>query len=336
MRMKTNRRILTGLLIGALALLAPAAARSETDQVRIGLQYGLIYLPLVIADVEKFYQKRAQEQGLGGLKVTLQRFSGSANMNEALLSNSIDLGAYGLPGLLIAWEKTKGRMSIKGLAGLALTAYVLDTNKPGINSLKDFGEDDKIAVTALNSPQSIFLRMAAEQAFGPGQYKKAETWMVSLPHPDSVTALLSNAGISGYFSTPPFTQILAKDSHIHPVVRSRDILGGMEATGAALSGGQRFVDANPKVVHAVLAALDDAMQLAAHDPRRAAQIYLDSEGGKMTLDEVQPLITDGSTTYQTAPQGVKLSADFMVKIGMLAKAPASWKEVFFPFVETGN
>src|SRR5260221_1671145 len=101
MRMKTNRRGLPGLLMGALARPAPATARSETDQVRIGLQYGLIYLPLVIADVEKFYQKRAQEQGLGGLKVTLQRFSGSANMNEALLSNSIDLGAYGLPGLLI-------------------------------------------------------------------------------------------------------------------------------------------------------------------------------------------------------------------------------------------
>src|SRR6267143_1264806 len=70
-----------------------------------------------------------------------------------------------------------------GLAGLALTAYVLDTNKPAITSLRDFGPQDKIALPASNSPQAILLQMAAEKVFG--DYKKLDANFVSLPHPDA-------------------------------------------------------------------------------------------------------------------------------------------------------
>ena len=44
---------------------------------------------------------------------------------------------YALPGLLIVWEKTRGRLAIKGLAGMPLNAFFLYTNKPAIKSLAD-------------------------------------------------------------------------------------------------------------------------------------------------------------------------------------------------------
>src|SRR5690349_11090496 len=97
---------LAALALACLALLA-APAGAETKQVRIGLQFGLAYLPIVVADGEKLFQRRAAEMGVADLAVSLHRFSGSAAMNEALLSNSIDLGSLGTPGLLIAWEKTR-------------------------------------------------------------------------------------------------------------------------------------------------------------------------------------------------------------------------------------
>ena len=87
-----------GLLLGLLGLLAGASARAETDQLRIGLQYGFIYLPIEIARSEGFIEKRAQELGAGKIVVTLQRFSGTPAMNDALLSGNIDFGALGLPG----------------------------------------------------------------------------------------------------------------------------------------------------------------------------------------------------------------------------------------------
>src|SRR4051794_24750843 len=90
-----------GPLALLLALLLAVAARAETGEVRIGLQYGFIYLPIEIAGAEKLIEKRAQELGAGEVKVSLRRFSGTPAMNEALLSGSIDWGALGLPGLLI-------------------------------------------------------------------------------------------------------------------------------------------------------------------------------------------------------------------------------------------
>ncbi len=180
------------------------------------------------------------------------------------------------PGLLIAWDKTRGRMDVAGIAGLAAHPFILDTNKPNVKKLADFTDEDRIATPATTSPQAILMRMAAEQEFGPGQFARIDKLLVSMPHPDATAALLSGT-ISGYVATPPFIAPLAKSDKIHAVVTSKQILGGQEATGAALGAGKKFVDANPKVVAAIVAALDDAHDFIAKDPDAAADIYIKSE-----------------------------------------------------------
>jgi NitT/TauT family transport system substrate-binding protein len=321
-----------GLILSLLALLVGESARAETDRVRIGLQYGFIYLPIEIARSEGFIEKRAQELGVDRITVMLQRFSGTPAMNDALLSGNVDFGALGLPGLLIVWEKTRGRLAIKGLAGMPLNAFFLYANRPTIASLTDFTEQDRIAVPAPNSGQGIMLEMAAEKLFGPGQYARADRLMISLPHPDATTALLAGGTIAGYFSVPPYSQILARDSRVHLVTTSKEILGGFEASGAGLGGSKRFVDANPRVSRAVLMGLDDAMLLWKENPRRAAEIYLAAEPAKLSVDEVVEILRDGSTVPQTAPQGVMALAGFMARTGMLKSPPQSWKDVFFPLI----
>ncbi len=324
----------TGLFLGLFGIFVTlaASARSETAEVRIGLQYGFIYLPIEIARSEGFIEKRAEELGVGKVKVTLRRFSGTPAMNDALLSNNVDFGALGLPGLLIVWEKTRGRLAVKGLAGMPLNAFFLYTNKPAIKSLADFTEQDRIAVPAPNSGQGILLEMAAEKLFGPGQFTRADKLMVSLPHPDATTALLAGGTIAGYFSVPPYSQILARDSRVHLVTTSKEIFGGFEASGAGLAGSQQFIDTNPLVSRAVLMGLDDAMRLWKENPRRAAEIYLASEPAKLAIEDVVEILRDGSTIPQVAPQGVMALAAFMTKTGMLKTPPRSWKEVFFPLV----
>jgi NitT/TauT family transport system substrate-binding protein len=318
------RRFVLLLGLCGIWLTLGVSARCETGELRIGLQYGFIYLPIEIARSEGFIEKRAQELGLGKVAVTLRRFSGTPAMNDALLSDSIDFGALGLPGLLIVWEKTRGRLAVKGLAGMPLNAFFLYTNKPAIRSLADFTEQDRIAVPAPNSGQGILLEMAAEKLFGPGQYGRADKLMISLPHPDATAALLAGGTIAGYFAVPPYSQLLARDSRIHLVTTSKEIFGGFEASGAGLAGSQRFVDTNPLLSRALLLGLED--------PRRAAEIYLAAEPAKLSLDEVVEILRDGSTIPQVAPQGVMALAGFMAKTGMLKTPPQSWKDVFFPLI----
>jgi NitT/TauT family transport system substrate-binding protein len=314
----------------AFALVAALPARGEVSETRLGLQYGLIYLPIVIAAEEGLIDKRAKELGLPGVTATLQRFSGSTAINDAVLSGNVELAAYGAGGLLIAWDKTKGRLNVRGLAALAKSSYTVVTNKPEVKTLKDFGENDRIALPANNSPQAILLKMASEQLYGPGQYTHFDKMMSGLPHPDAVAALLSGSGtVQGYVATSPFQQQLLKDPRIHAVTTSRAILG-MEATGASLGGLQKFMDDNPKVTRAVFLAIDDAIRFIHEQTPRAAEIYIAGEKSTLKKEDVQTYLLDGATDFDVAPHGTKKLADFMVKIGMISKAPADWKEVFYP------
>ena len=314
-------------VVGLLAL-APRPASAEVPAVRIGLQYGLVYLPVVVAQSQGLFDKRAKEAGLDGLSVTITRFSGSTAMNDALLSDSVELGTLGSTGALIAWDKTRGRQQIKRLFALSTVVYTLFTNKPGVNALKDFAFGDKIAVTAFNAPQAILLRIAAAKYLG--DPAKADSLMVSLPHPDATAAMRAGQGIAGYLSTPPFTQVMQADPRIHKVLTSTGLIGDGDVTAATFNAKQSFLDANPKVTQAILDGMTDADALIRSDPKRAAAIYLASEQVQISQAQVEEILTDGSITYGMAPTGMVALAKAMAAQGFLRKVPADWQEIFFP------
>jgi NitT/TauT family transport system substrate-binding protein len=326
------RRWLGAILLIVAAGAAPAWA--EIGEVRIGFQFGFIYLPISVAANAGLVQARAKELGIPDLKVTTRIISGTPAINEALISGTIDLGALGLPGVLIGWDKTRGEL--KALAAMPPPAFVLYSNKPEIKSRAVFKADDRIALPAPVSGQGIFLRMGMEQVFGPGEYKRADTLMVSLPHPDAVAALTSGKVVSGYFASPPFSQMLAKNPAVHVVSTSKQILGGTEVSGAGLVASQRFIDANPNVARAVLLGIEDANRLIRERPREAAEIFIKTESSKMPIEDVVAILGDGSHVWQIEPQGIEKLAAFMAKTGMLKTAPASWKEVFFPLLHDRN
>ncbi|MCB4805576.1 NitT/TauT family transport system substrate-binding protein [Methylobacterium brachiatum] len=317
------------LLIAVLMLpVVGGAVRAETTSVRIGLQYGLVYLPVMIAQSEGLFDKRAKAAGLDGLSVTLTRFSGSTAMNDALLSDSVELGTLGAAGALIAWDKTRGRQQIKSLTALSSVVYTLFTGKPGVAALKDFTFGDKVAVPAFNSPQAILLRVAAAQQLG--DPARADTLMVSLPHPDATAAMRAGQGIAGYFSTPPFTQVLRADPKLRAIMTSTGLIGDGDPTAATLNAKQGFVEANPKVAQAILAGMEDAVALIRSDPKRAASIYLASEQVQIDRAQVETILTDGSIIYDVAPKGMVNLAKAMAAQGFLRKLPTDWQEIFFP------
>lgn len=320
---------LGSLVLAALACLV-VPARAETTKVRLAVQFGLIYLPVVIAQEEGLFVREAKALGLPALDVDIARLSGSNAMTDAVLSGSIDLGAFGTPGLLIAWEKSRGRQRITGLAALGAHRHRLFTANPKLRTLKDFTDQDKIAAPGNNSPQAILLRIAAEQLLGSAQ--KADQLLVSMPHPEALAAVQTGA-LSGYISSPPFSQILERNPRIHPVLSSTEFFGGTDASVVILGGFRGFMDENPKVAAALLAGIDAANRSIAADPRRAAEIYLRSERVKLSEDEVVQILTDGSITYGAAPRGLVRYAAYMQRLGLLRSAPKTWQEVFAPLLE---
>jgi NitT/TauT family transport system substrate-binding protein len=322
--------LLLALLI-ASAITFTAPARSEIADVRIGVQFGLVYLPVTVAEAQGFFAQEAAKAGLGAFKVTIYRFSGSPAINDALFSGNVELGVLGTPGLLIAWDKTRGKQDVAGLAALGANPFILETNRPDLKSFADLGDQDRIAVPATTSPQAIVMRMAAEKFYGPGQYARIDPLLVSMPHPDATIALLAGrAVITAYVATPPFIAALRKSDKVHAVITSKEILDGEEATGVVLSAFKQFVDANPVTSKVIVAALEDAMDFIAKNPDQAADIYLKSEASNMPKADVTGMLTDGSLIYSVAPTGIMKFARFMAKTGRLKNEPKSWQDVFFP------
>ena len=330
MQIKSRFLLFVSLIASALSVFH-ASARGEVAEVRVGIQFGLVYLPVAVADARGFFAQEARKAGLGELKVTIHRFSGSPAINDALFSGNVDLGALGTPGLLIAWDKTHGKQDVAGLAALGANPFILETNRDDLKLFTDLKEQDRIAVPATTSPQAIVMRMAAEKFYGPGQYARIDPLLVSMPHPDATIALLAGrAVITAYVATPPFIAALRRSDRVHAVITSKEILDGEEATGVVLSAFRQFVETNPKTSKVIIAALEDAMDFIAKNPDRAAEIYRESEGSNMSKDDVTGMLTDGSIIYSVAPTGVMKFARFMAKTGQLKNQPASWQDVFFP------
>jgi len=311
----------------AMALL-PRAARAEAREIRIGIQYGMTYLPFAVAQHEQSIERRAKELGLGDVTVTWNRSAGGTTMNDALLAGTLDCAATGFPSFFVLWAKGRGRLAIKGLASYGNTPLLLLTRNPAVKSLADFTDADRIAVPAVKSSiQAIMLQMAAEKQFG--QFDKLDHLTVSRSHPDAMIAMVSGAEIDSTFSAPPYEYQALDHPGIHVVTTSEEIFGGPSSNGL-LYMTEYFHDQNPKLAQAINLGLRDGLALVAADPKRAAEMYLAVSGEKVPLELVLRVITAPGTVFEATPHGTMRFAEFMRRTGAIAKGPAGWKDVFFP------
>ncbi len=319
-------------LIAAASLLAavalPGVAAAQTP-VKIGIGFGVGFLPLFIADEMKLIEKHAKAAGVD-VTASYQRFSGSAAMQDAVLSGSVDVGVYGVAAMLIAWDKARNSpQQIFGVAGVNSSPLVLVTNKPDAKTLDDLGPNDKIAMPALVSPQMYALQMVSEKRWGKGQQDKLKPQVVALPHPEAVNAIMSGGTeVKAYFSTPPFTQLILDSGKARAIASSEDAYGG-RSTFLAAGATKKWIEANPKMAGVLIKAIDEASDMIRRDPAAAARIYLKVEPSKL-LDEakVEAMLKAMPDDFGTAVHGVKTLADFMGRIGGLKTIPAKWQDVF--------
>jgi NitT/TauT family transport system substrate-binding protein len=316
-------------VLAALCALPALATAVPAQEVRIGIGFGLAFLPAYICDDLNLVEKYGKDAHLD-LKATYQRFMGAGPMQEAIGAGTIDMGPFGAAPLLAAWEKAKDTpRQMLAVSGITTLPPVLLTNRANVRTLADFRPSDRIAIPAPKAPQLYLLQMQAEKVFG--QYDRLRQQIVILPNPDAVTTLLAGTGpVSGYFSSAPFTEIALADGRIHKVLSAADVIDG-KASFLIMAATKAYVAAHPGAVEAVAKAMDEAARLIHDDPRHAAEIYLVHEPFK-TLDvaAVAAIIEGIKDEFGSAIHGVQAFADFMGRHGELKTPPRSWKEIVAP------
>jgi len=332
--MKTMKRL--RILISILIATAATNVSAEVAQIRAAQQYGLSYLALMIMEDSKLVEKHAKAAGLGEIKVSWAKLGGPGAMNDALLSGGLEFASGGVPSLITLWAKTQGTpMWVRGVGALNDMPVELITSNPKVKTVRDFTEKDKIAVTSVKiSTQALLLEMAVAKEWGDSNYEKLDSLTVSMPHPDAMTALLSG-GITAHFSSPPFQYQEKAKPGLHAVISNYDILGG-PATFNVVWTTSKFHDANPKAYGAFVAALEEATKLIVKDKRAAAEIYKRMSGTTESLDELVKQLSDPQVEFTLTPHRTMKTAEFMHKIGRIAKKPSDWKELYFSNVHGGS
>jgi NitT/TauT family transport system substrate-binding protein len=323
----------TGAAIALAIVLAIGGATTAAGaaEIRLAQQYSMGYLQFNVMKRDKLIEKYATQRGLKDFNVSWQRFNGPAAMNDALLSNSTDIVAGGVPGLITLWDKTQGSsLEIKGICALSSQPFLLNTANPDVKSIKDFSERDRIAVPSIKvSVQAVVLQMAVAAAFGEANYAKFDPLTVSMSPPDATIAMLSGAGsVSSVFSVPPFQFQQLEQKNIHTVLSSFDVLGPHTFTVAWTS--MRFRKDNPELYAAFLDAVKEATAIIAADPTGTAQSWIDDSGSKLPLEMVTKVVTGPNVEWTMTPAATMKFAKFMYKVGSTKHEPASWKDMFFP------
>ena len=331
-----RRAVLCLLLAWAMVTLKPAtrahaqAPAQEIKEITLAQQFGAIFIPLMAMENLQLIEKQAAARGIGDLKINWAKMAGPSVMVDAIISGNLHFSAQGVPSLALMWDRTKGSVGVKAISAVTNTDIYLNTRNPNIKSIRDFTDKDRIAVPSVKvSTQALFLQIAAEKEWGPGQHGKLDHLTVGLAHPDAIIAVLNPVGeITAHFATSPFHEAEMK-AGLKTVTSGYQIMGG-EVSNLVFVTTEKFRAANPNVYAAVVAAMDEAIAWTNADKRRAARLYMEmTKEKKLTEDDVTAIISAPGFDFTKVPKKTYTFAEFLHRIGTLKSKPESWKDLYF-------
>jgi NitT/TauT family transport system substrate-binding protein len=330
------KRSIAILLAAGFAQAFAAAACAQ--EIRIARQFSMGYLQFNVMEHEKLLEKHAAALGLKDVKIAWSLFNGPDAMNNALISDSVDVVSGGTPGLVTIWARTKGTANeVRGISALSSQPIYLNTRSDNIKSIADLKDSDRVALPAVKvSLQAVLLQMAAAKLHGQANYGKYDSLTVSMSPPDGTIALLSgSAEITCVFSVPPFQQQQLEKPGIRTILNSFDVTDG-PATFTVAWTSARFRDKNPVLYKALIAALKEATDIVDKDRAKAAGYWIEDVKSKLPLDKVTAVISGPQVRWTMAPENSMKFATFMASVGSIKEAPKSWKDMFFPEIHDLN
>jgi NitT/TauT family transport system substrate-binding protein len=315
-----------------LASLISTPAAAEATAIRIARQYGIGYLQMMVMENNRLIEKHAKEQGLGDVAVSWSTFADGTVANDAILSGNLDYAAGGLGSFVTLWDRTRASLGVRGVAALNSMPMLLNVRNPAIRSIKDFTEQDRIAIAGVKvSSQATTLQLASAQAYGDDNWSRLDHLTVNMAHPIAQQVLLSNAGeVTAHFASPPYQYDELKRGGVHTVLNSYDVWGGPQ-TFVLVWTTSKFREQNPRLYAVFMSALAEATDFVVRDRRTAAEIYLRMTGDKSTsVDDLARLLADPQLRFTLTPENVVKFAAFKARTGNIKVAPDSWKDLFFP------
>src|ERR1700727_681099 len=106
-----------------------STAHAEVREVRFARQFSMGYLQFNVVEHEKLIQKHAAALGIPDVKVSGVRFNGPASMNDALISDSVDIVGGSPNGMFTLWAKARNTpQEVRAITALVTLPYSITSN----------------------------------------------------------------------------------------------------------------------------------------------------------------------------------------------------------------
>lgn len=275
------------LKMAALAGAVLASSASATESIRVGLQSGTTYLPVVVAIEKGFYRQ-------AGGNVPVELFVSTTNpLMESLAKGEIQAAGLGAPSTLRAHDMTDGRVRV--LSGLQKQPTLLFCKREaGISSLRDIKPEHVIASPGADAIQTWNVRALARETFGDATAVNPN--FKSMPHPEAWVAMESaeHAGVDCVATSAPFAERYSANGNRYVRIMFSPNL--KSPTGGLLGSGKTFVtlaadgdwcEADQRSCSALRESVVAAMTWLGRSENRAeaAQIFMKHEIGKSFNDQ---------------------------------------------------
>ncbi len=312
-----KKAVLPLLLVTALFLFSSCGG-SAKKTLTIAEQFGIAYAPLQVMKDEGIL-----ERALPDTEINWVQLGGPTAIREGMLAGNIDIGFMGIGPMLLGVDTG---MDWKTFSALSANEVSLITNRDDIRSLSDIGEDDRIAILSPGCTQHILLCLAAEQQFGdPERFDKQ---LVSLSHPDAMSAMLAGGEIVLHITTPPYADLELQNG-MHKILTGQDVMGGPFTFICGVAKTGLYQDHR-----AVYDAFQQSLTLAINeinaDLAAAAEKLAPVYGVDAEL--LYSMMSYNGTIYGKTLSGVDKLAAAMVEMGLLSQAPTA-ADYAFPDAE---
>lgn len=290
-------------IIGILFLLSLISC-SDDKSVTIAEQYGLAYAPLQIMREKAFFEELKPE-----IEIKWVKLGNTAAIREAVLAGQVDAGFMGIPPFLIGSDKG---MPWKLIAGLSICPVGLVADDSKITDFHDLAPSHRIALPQPGSIQHILLSMAAERENGEAAF--FDKSLVTMKHPDGMTALLSGA-VDAHFTSPPYIFMENETDGYQTVLSGLEAFGG-EFSFIAAMASDVFIKDEPELLVSFIKALETSVAFINEFPEDSAAIL--SPIYEIPEDVILEYITYPGMKYTTEILGLGRFLTFMTEKNYLS------------------
>ena len=286
------------------------------DSVRIGYFGNLTHATALVGREQGLFQKE-----LGATKAEYATFNAGPSEIEALNSGSIDIGWIGPSPAINGYTKSNGK-SLRIIGGSASGGVKLVVNPKKITSLKDV-KGKKIATPQLGNTQDVaFLNWAAEQGYKiDPQSGKGDVTVVRTDNKITPDAYKSGSIDGAWVPEPTASKLVAEGGKV--LLDESTLWPDKKFVITNIIVSQKFLDAHPKAVEAVLKASVESNKWINANPdaaKTAANKQLAADSGKaLPANVLDPAWSSISFTDDPLASTLNTEAAHAVKAGLLTK-----------------